>query len=114
MNQLVMHGNLRAHFDTNGKIEFLDLMTNAHSEYISRAQLRAQSESPDQKQSPKVNKSLGKRSQQRQQQPQVQSTMALPESPVNEWGVTSSVMQFLEVWSKSRLRPVLELMLWTL
>jgi hypothetical protein len=91
--QLVAHGNLRAQYDVNGKIDLLDLVTTGHAEYIPRSQLQPP-ESPDQKQSPKVGKGLNKRAQQRQP---VLPQITLPDSMVNDDGVTVAVMRFLEV-----------------
>jgi hypothetical protein len=95
--QLVTLGNLRAQFDSNGKMDMLDLVINGHSEYIPRNILRQAPESPDQK-SPKVNKNLGKRAQQRQQPPPPPS-ITLPVSPTNDYGITNQLLQFLEVLS---------------
>lgn len=94
--QLVTHGSLKAQLDSNSKIESLEFFTQKHAEYIPRSLLQSMADSPDMKQSPKMSKSQGKKAQQRQQQ-QSTPTVSLPRPTVSEWGVTTSVMQFLEV-----------------
>jgi hypothetical protein len=108
--QLVTLGNLRAQFDSNGKMDMLDLVITEHNEYIPRAILRQAPESPDQK-SPKVNKNLGKRAQQRQPPPPAAPSITLPTSPTNDYGITNQLLQFLEV--RSSLPPPARLHLLT-
>lgn len=82
------HGQLRAQFDVNNKIEMLSINTTSHNEYLPRSLLL---ESMDQKQSPKVTKNAGKRGQKPTQ------SISLPESMVTSNGVPASVIQFLEL-----------------
>ncbi|KKK26003.1 hypothetical protein AOCH_000459, partial [Aspergillus ochraceoroseus] len=91
--QLFATGTLRAHFDFQNKIEMLDIVIMNHNEYLPRSQLQALEVLPDQKQSPKVSKNMGKRAQQKQAQP----SFTLPESMVTANGVPTPVMSFLEV-----------------
>lgn len=75
----------------------LDIVVMEHNEYIPRSQLQV-AEAPDQKQSPKVSKGMGKRGQQKQQQQQQQQpSISIPESMVTANGVPTAVMGFLEV-----------------
>lgn len=91
--QLYSHGSLRAQFDLHGRIDVLDIVTNGHTEYIPRNQLQPP-ESPDQKPSPKVSKTLAKRAQQKQN---ASSNVVVPNSMVTDDGVPVAVMRFLEV-----------------
>lgn len=77
----------------HGKIDVLDVITTGHTEYIPRNQLQPP-ESPDQKQSPKVGKTVAKRAQQKQN---TSSNIVLPPSMVTDDGVPVAVMRFLEV-----------------
>ena len=101
--QLVTVGSLRAIFDQNGKIDVLDLVAKEHHEYVPRAQLSSILDFPEQKHPPNASKTTGKRNaQQRQRQqleiPHEQSLqLSIPKSPINSFGVTSAVLQFLEV-----------------
>ncbi|KAJ5093713.1 Transcriptional activator ptaB [Penicillium angulare] len=88
--QVFTHGNLRAHFDLNNKIEMLNITVTSHNEYIPR-QLLQSLEPQEQKQSPKVAKSAAKRAQKQGQ------SISLPESMVNANGIPTAVTQFLEV-----------------
>ncbi|KAJ5290852.1 hypothetical protein N7478_000103 [Penicillium angulare] len=88
--QVFTHGNLRAHFDLNNKIEMLNITVTSHNEYIPR-QLLQSLEAQEQKQSPKVAKNAAKRAQ--KQSP----SLSLPESMVNANGIPTAVTQFLEV-----------------
>lgn len=85
---------MTAHFDMNNKIEMLDIVVMAHTEYLPRSQLQALELADQQKQSPKVSKNMGKRAQAKQAQ---QPAFTLPESMVTPNGVPTAVMSFLEV-----------------
>ncbi|KAI2413054.1 hypothetical protein LOZ41_003465 [Ophidiomyces ophidiicola] len=91
--QLVSRGAIKAYFNPNGQIDVLDIGTNGHTEYIPRNLLQ-NPESPDQKQSPKVNKAFTKRMQQKQS---ITPNVSLPDSVVTDDGVPVAVMRFLEV-----------------
>jgi LIM-domain binding protein len=96
--QLVSSGRLRAQFDQNSKIDTLEFATQKHEEFIPRQHIQTllQSQnSPDQKSSPKQNKSVSKQRAAQRQQPQ--PPIVLPESQVNDFGVTDELMRFLEV-----------------
>jgi hypothetical protein len=98
--QLVSSGHLRAQFDQNSKIDLLEFVTHKHEEFIPRQDIQRlllSQNSPDQKSSPKQNKSMTKqRAAQRQQH---QPPITMPDSQVNEYGVTNELMRFLEVCS---------------
>lgn len=87
-------GNLKATLDPNGSIEFLDIGTQKHIEYIPRVLIQSFMDSPEMKHIPEVNKK--KRPPQKSLAPPA-ATFSLPTSSVNEYGVTPEVMQFLEV-----------------
>ena len=104
-DQIVATGSLKAQFNPQGRIEVLDHGILEFKEYIARADLLArQAESPEQKASPNVSKSTGKKAAARMQR---QNTVdqhhaaggafAIPKSPVNEWGITDGVLQLIEV-----------------
>lgn len=94
-------GPLRAQFDSEQKLDILDITTSEHNEYVPRqALLHTAAESPDIKQSPNQSKAAGKRAQQRQKQQQMQDQppqIPVPESAVTNYGVTAAVQHFLEV-----------------
>lgn len=102
-HQLVTSGGLRVQFDQIGKIDVLEILTTSHEEFVPRAQLlRAATESPEMKHSPNQSKATGKKAaQQRQKQAQTLQEQgpvaAVPNSIINDQGVTPSVQQFLEV-----------------
>lgn len=107
--QLIASGNLRAHFDTEQKIELLEFVTSSHEEYIPRALVieaarplhewgkdwKSLNAIPDGKQSPEMNKKKAKVMKSPQQPP---PDIDLPPSMVKrKMGVTPSVFRFLEV-----------------
>ena len=102
-HQLQTSGTLRVQFDQPGKIDILEILTTSHEEFLPRAQLlQAAADPPELKQSPNISKTSSKKAaQQRQKQAQAaleQSRMIpVPNSTVNDQGVTPSVQQFLEV-----------------
>lgn len=102
-HQLVTSGNLKVHFDQVGKIDVLEILTTSHEEFVPRAQLlRAATESPEMKHSPNQSKTSGKKAaQQRQKQAQAAQDQprvaAVPNSTINDQGVTPALSQFLEV-----------------
>ncbi|KAL8931340.1 MAG: hypothetical protein Q9211_007037 [Gyalolechia sp. 1 TL-2023] len=102
-HQLLTTGGLRVQFDQSGKIDVLEILTTSHEEFVSRAQLlRAATESAEMKQSPNQSKASGKKAaQQRQKQAQAMHEQvpvaAVPNTTINDQGVTPSVQQFLEV-----------------
>lgn len=83
----------------------LEIITNEHNEYVSRAGLvQTAAEASEAKQSPSASKAQSKRgSHQRQQKQQTQPSLdqtpqvPIPESMVNDTGTTRAVLQFLEV-----------------
>ncbi len=93
--QLVSSGTLRAQFDQHSKIDVLDFVTTSFNEYVPRASLKnmfSPYNSPEEK-SPKQSKV-------KQQQPNqlpASSSVTIPESQVNSFGVTDAVSNFLEV-----------------
>lgn len=93
---LLTYGNLKATLDSNGSIEFLDIGTQRHVEYLPRGLLQTFIESPEIKHNTEVNKK--KRPPQKSLAPS-SIHFSLPSSQVNEYGVTPEVMQFLEVRS---------------
>ena len=102
-HQLVTSGQLRVQFNQIDKIDVLEILTTSHEEFVPRAQLlRAATESPEMKHSPNLTKATGKKAaQQRQKQAQTAQEQgpvaAVPNSIINDQGVTPSVQQFLEV-----------------
>lgn len=94
-------GQLHAQYDSNGKMDVLDLTTNEHNEYIPRARLvQAAADSPEIKQSPNTSKAAGKRAQQRQKQQQQenqQPQISVPGAVFQDSGTTHAVWAFLEV-----------------
>lgn len=76
----------------------LDIVVMNHTEYLPRPQLQALEQAEQQKQSPKVTKNTGKRSQQKQANT---PSFSLPESMVTDHGVPIAVLSFLEVGSSS-------------
>ncbi|KAL8946054.1 MAG: hypothetical protein Q9222_007497, partial [Ikaeria aurantiellina] len=101
-HQLVTSGGLKVQFDAMSKIEVLEILTTSHDEYVPRAQLlRSATESPEMKHSPNQSKATGKKAnQQRQKQAQAAQDQtpvaAIPNTTINDQGVTPSVQQFLE------------------
>ena len=96
--QVISSGTLRAQFDQNSKVELLEFVTQDHKEFLPRGQMKAlvsPHNSPDQKSSPKQTKTIGK--QKAQQRAPPPAPIILPESQVNEYGVTNEVAKFLEV-----------------
>lgn len=87
--QLFTNGSLRAHFDANNKLEMLDISVVNHTEFIPRSLLLAM-EADSQKQSPKVPKNA-------KRAPPKTPSASLPESIINNYGVPTDVMSFLEV-----------------
>ncbi|KAJ5089744.1 Transcriptional activator ptaB [Penicillium argentinense] len=88
--QLFTKAHLRAHFDINNKIEMLDIGVTSYNEYVPRSLVQSL-EASEQKQSPKVTKNSGKRTQKQSQ------SASLPESMVTSNGVPTPVMSFLEL-----------------
>ncbi len=82
-------------------MDFLELITTEHNEYIPRTTLvQTAAESPEIKQSPNTSKTAGKRAQQRQKQQQQENLppqISVPESAFHDSGTTPAVWGFLEV-----------------
>ena len=98
--KVIATGTLRAQFDQNSKIELLEFVTSDHKEFLQRSQIKSllsPLSSPDQKSSPKQTKTMGK--QKAQQRPPPPPPVQLPESQINNNGVTDEVSKFLEVCS---------------
>jgi hypothetical protein len=92
---VITFGQVKVNFDSENRIELLDITTTSWKEYIWREQLLLPPKSPpDQKESPKLNKNL-----KRQQQKPAPSPQAppIPNSRVTEYGVPGPLMQYLEV-----------------
>ncbi|KAH6682760.1 LIM-domain binding protein-domain-containing protein [Halenospora varia] len=108
-SQLIANGTLRAHFDSDQKIELLEFVTNNHEEYLPRTKIieaaRPMHEwgkewhkvnaAPDGKQSPEMNKKKAKKMNSPNQAP---PDIELPTSKVKpNMGVTPSVFRFFEI-----------------
>lgn len=99
-----MTGSLKAQFNSEGKLDLLDLATPEHNELVPRSKLVGSAQgSPELKQSPNVSKN-SKRAQQRQKQQQQQqasqdqlSHAPIPDSTIGHMGTTNGVFIFLEV-----------------
>ncbi|KAI9824579.1 MAG: hypothetical protein M1832_001668 [Thelocarpon impressellum] len=107
--QVISSGTLRAQFDQNSKIDVLEFVTQDHKEFLPRNQMKAlvsPHNSPDQKMSsPKQTKTLGK--QKAQQRALPPPPIVLPESQVNDYGVTDAVTKFLELAETiSQMQPL--------
>ena len=101
---MIWFGKLIAIFGPNEKFEVLEFITEKHQDYIPRYLIENlfSQNSPAQKQSPRSTKTA----KQRNQQPKVPvdpviTQADLPQVPVQEWGVTNAVMQYLEVMCSS-------------
>lgn len=95
---------LKAQFDSQNKLDVLDLVTVNHNEYVPRSGLLQATLAPsDIKQSPSTSKAQGKRGSQQRQKQQIQAPpdqspkVTVPESLINDLGTTKAVFQFLEV-----------------
>lgn len=89
--RVVSNGHLRVVFALTGKIELMEFITHSHTEYIAReAIVKTMTEPPDIKPVVKKGKSAPP-------QPQPYDQIKLPESPVNEYGITQKVMRCLEI-----------------
>jgi LIM-domain binding protein len=91
--RVTTQGALSVFFDASNKMVRFDLSTNGWQEYIPRSIL-LNPPSPDQKQSPKMNKNLKKVQQQAKQS---NPGTNVPSAGVSEWGVPGRLIQFLEV-----------------
>jgi hypothetical protein len=90
-NAVITMGQVKVNFDSENRIELLDITTTSWKEYVP---LLTPKSPPDQKESPKINKTI------KRQQPKPAPSPPsppIPESKVNEYGVPKPLMQFLEV-----------------
>jgi hypothetical protein len=90
-NSIVTMGQVKVNFDSENRIELLDITTSSWKEYIPRPIPKSP---PDQKESPKLNKNVKR---QQQKPPPSPPSPPIPESRVNEYGVPMPLMQYLEV-----------------
>ena len=103
-------GTLRAQFDAEQKIELFEFLTTSQEEYVSRKQVIDAAKpahnwmkewktvnSQDAKQSPEMTKKGKARQLKSPQSHPPEVLHDLPESAVNNKGVTDQVDQFLEV-----------------
>ena len=88
--RIIFYGDLKATFAPEGKIEFLDMGTRKHEEFLPRALVEASIASPEQKQSPEMNKKM-KKSLAKIVPP------TIPSAPVGDWGISADVLGLLEV-----------------
>lgn len=109
--QLVATGTVRAHFDSEQKIELFEFVTSGHEEYIPRkAAIEAAKpahnwikdwhkvNSPDAKGSPEMSKKGKARPMKSPQNAPPDALVDLPDSFVKKsMGITEPVFQFLEV-----------------
>lgn len=86
-------GKLSVLFDESTKIVRFDLSTERWQEYLPKT-LLLQAQSPDQKQSPKMNKNLKKVQQQGKAS---NSDLNIPSSGIGDFGVPTRLLAFLEV-----------------
>ncbi len=96
--RVTTQGALLVMFDESNKIVRFDLSTHGWQEYIPRSIL-LNPPSPDQKQSPKMNKNI-KKVQQQAKQPNPRSD--IPTAGISDFGVPTRLIGFLEV-SRPRL-----------
>ena len=90
---VITFGEVKVNFDSENRIELLDITTSSWTEYIPRELVPPKSP-PDQKESPKVNKNL------KRQQPKPAPSLpspSIPESRVGDYGVPRTLIQYLEV-----------------
>ena len=91
--RVIMTGSLRVNYDSEHRIEYLDIAVTEWCEHIPRASLR-QIESPDIKNSPKVQNK-------KQRSQKIEPTSSLfvpPASMVTEFGIPQGMVQLFEVW----------------
>lgn len=105
--QSIWTGNLTAVFAPQAgnedlKFQTLEFVIDKTEEYISRSQLERvlTQGSPLMNKSPKMSRTPGKSKAMKMQQ-EALSVNDFPSAPVNEFGVTSAVMQFFEVNSRN-------------
>lgn len=83
------------------KFEHLEFECTRHDEYLPRSEIQRvlAAQSPTMNRSPKLSKTPAKQRamQKMQQQIDAPSLEDFPKAPVNEWGITDAVMQYLEV-----------------
>lgn len=109
--QLVASGTVRAHFDSEQKIELFEFVTSSHEEYISRKSAIEAAKpihmwvkdwnkvnSQDTKASPEMSKKGKARQLKSPQNPPPEALVDLPGTAVKaSMGITEPVFQFLEV-----------------
>jgi hypothetical protein len=91
---VITFGQVKVNFDSENRIELLDITTTGWKEYIPRELLGPPRSPPDQKESPKLNKNLKR--QQPKQAPAPPSP-PIPGSRVADYGVPKPLIQYLEV-----------------
>lgn len=93
--RVTTQGELSVIFDESNKIIRFDLLTHRWQEYIPKTLLMPSS--PEQKQSPKMNKNIKKMQQQGKGSNSGNSGLNIPSSGIGEWGVPNRLIAFLEV-----------------
>jgi LIM-domain binding protein len=97
--QMVSTGTLQVQFDTNSKLDLFEFNCREHEEFIPRLRVKElitpPTPSPEIKnQSPRMNK---KEQAKRQAQQKAAPPIAMPESPVDNFGLTHDTQRFLEM-----------------
>ena len=97
-NTVVTSGQVRVNFDADNRIELLDISTTKWVEYIPRRSLQQPEILQDQKQSPKITKTLKRPS---KSVPAASShpSLNIPETKVGGYGIPDALQAFLEVQS---------------
>lgn len=100
--QLVCTGRLIAVFSQADKMDTLSFETQDHQQYLPRASIERlfSQDSPNQKQSPRINKTNPRQRNQPRNQPAADPMITpsdLPEPPVGGWGITNRILSYLEV-----------------
>ena len=96
-------GSLRVTFNQNGKIDVMEHFVSMHHEYVPRTKLQPAPESPEQKSSPSLTKSAGKRAAQQKSnkqqaaQQEQSAQLRVPPTVISSFGVTNAVFYMLEV-----------------
>ena len=93
-NAVITFGQVKVNFDSDNRIELLDITTSVWKEYIPRDQLVPPKSPPDQKESPKLNKNPKR---QQQKPAPAPPSAPIPDSIVAEYGVPKPLMVYLEV-----------------
>ena len=98
--QVTANGSLRATVSADDQFDNLEIIFTEWTEFIPRLHLKETAiEPPELKTSPNLSKNAGKRAQQQRQQALAgknSQTAPIPETVVNEFGVTKGVQQYCE------------------